>query len=374
MIEIRGNWFDGRSSRQTPATLRVAGSGDCSLHVGDRVYRGRIRDWSVSPRLGDTPRRLTLATGEALETTDNHAVDRMLAEVGERSGGHRRHAVLHMLENRWGTVVLMVAATALLAWLFVSYAMPALSQGLADAIPGEFIQGSDAQSLAMLDGLFFEDSRLDQARQDGLRERLLAATPDLYLPVNIEFRRGGNIVGANALALHGGTILFTDELVELAGNDEQLQTIYGHELGHLQHRHALRRVIQNSLINAVLIFVLGDASGIPDLVGGDVFGLADLAWTRELEREADDYALAYMREHDLAPQHFADALKRLECSHRTEPGDDHASEEFLACLDEEPGWEDDDFQWTFYLSTHPATSERIERFTNPPTDQSRARP
>lgn len=368
MIEIRGNWFDGKSSRQTPATLRVAGNGDCSLHVGERVYRGNIRDWSVSPRLGDTPRRLTLDTGEALESTDNDAIDRMVAEVGELAGGHRRHAVLHMLENRWGAVVLMAAATALLAWLFVSYGMPALARGLADAVPGEFIQGSDAQTLAMFDQLVFEESELSAERRSGLRERLLAATPDLYLPVTIELRRGGNLIGANALALHGGTIVFTDELVELADSDEQLQAIYGHELGHLENRHALRRVIRNSLVNAVLIFILGDASGISDLLGSDAFLLADLAWTRDFEREADDYALEYMRDRGLAPQHFADVLKRLECAHHTEPGDDYDSEQFLACLDDEPGLQDDEPEWTFYLSTHPATAERIERFTSAQTE------
>ena len=364
MVELRGNWFDGRSSRQTPATLRVYETGDYQLALGDRIYRGRMRDWTVSPRLGNTPRRLSLATGEVLETADNDAVDRLLVTVRGNRGGHRRYAALHILENRWSAVLIMAVAAVLLAWLFIAYGMPALARGLAYAVPGELVGGSDEQGLDMLDRLFLEESTLSPERQDEIRRRLLAATPELYVPVKIEFR-GGGAVGANALALHGGTVVFTDELIELAGRDEQIQAIYGHELGHLEHRHAIRRVIQNSLINAVFVFVLGDASGVPDLLGSDAIILADLAWSRDFEREADDYALAYMRERDLAPRHFADVMKRLECSQRSDPGDDFASNEFRSCLDDETGWENDERELTFYLRTHPPTAERIERFSNP---------
>ena len=58
---------------------------------------------------------------------------------------------------------------------------------------------------------------------------------------------------------------------------------------------------------------------------------------RDLEREADDYALAYMGRNDIDPERLAQLLLRLE---------ETAGESFLPIP---------------FLSSHPATEERIER-------------
>ena len=199
------------------------------------------------------------------------------------------------------------------------------------------------------------------AKRSTLAEHLLAVTPRLDMPVRIEFRSGGQL-GANAFALPGGTVVFTDELVRLASNREQLEAVYGHELGHLDRRHSLRRVAQNSLVTMAAIMITGDASATTDLIGTIPFILTDLAWTREFEREADDYALAYLRQRDLAPQHFADIMKRLECSQRSTGGKDLDAGKFDACLVSDIWSGDEDNEWSFYLFSHPPSAERIQRF------------
>ncbi|OYU72188.1 MAG: hypothetical protein CFE45_40815, partial [Burkholderiales bacterium PBB5] len=46
---------------------------------------------------------------------------------------------------------------------------------------------------------------------------------------------------ANALALPGGTLIVTDAMVRLlADRPDVLVGVFGHELGHLQHRHGMR--------------------------------------------------------------------------------------------------------------------------------------
>jgi predicted Zn-dependent protease len=67
--------------------------------------------------------------------------------------------------------------------------------------------------------------------------------------------------------------------------------------------------------------------------------LANAKYSRDFEREADDYALVFLRRGGIAPQRFADILRRLEAAG---PG---GAIEFLA--------------------THPDTDERVRRFESP---------
>ena len=63
-------------------------------------------------------------------------------------------------------------------------------------------------------------------------------------------------------------------------------------------------------------------------------------YSRQFESEADDYAFAMLKRHGQSPQAFADMMRRLRLRK-------DAKEEPDALLQ--------------YLSTHPATEERIQR-------------
>jgi len=66
--------------------------------------------------------------------------------------------------------------------------------------------------------------------------------------------------------------------------------------------------------------------------------LVEAKYSRNFEREADEYALQHLRAHNIAPHYFADILLRMENS-KPARGD-----------------------IPDYLSTHPATEERILLF------------
>jgi len=71
-----------------------------------------------------------------------------------------------------------------------------------------------------------------------------------------------------------------------------------------------------------------------------VVSLTGDATPEGFESEADDYALAMLKRHGQSPQAFADLMRRLRLQL-------HAKEESGSLLQ--------------YLSTHPATEERIQR-------------
>ena len=120
------------------------------------------------------------------------------------------------------------------------------------------------------------------------------------------------MAGANALTLPNGTIVFTDEMVNLAVNDHELVAILGHEIGHVVHRHILRRIIQDSTITILILFITGDVSSASSVVLALPSILLDLSYSREFEIEADDFAFDFFINNNLEPEYFAQIMRRLE--------------------------------------------------------------
>ena len=118
--------------------------------------------------------------------------------------------------------------------------------------------------LAILDGQIFTPSALPLER----RQELDAAFRRLKMPrgesasYQLAFRKS-DVVGANALALPSGTIVVTDDLVALAEDDRELIGVLAHEAGHVDHRHGLRNMLQNSMVGLLVAWFIGDISSIP---------------------------------------------------------------------------------------------------------------
>ena len=122
---------------------------------------------------------------------------------------------------------------------------------------------------------------------------LLTAHTDY--PLQVMFRKGGAL-GPNAFALPDGTIVFTDEMVRLAEHDDELSAVLAHEIGHVVRRHGMRTIIQDSLLGFLILAITGDITGSSELFIGLPVLLTEMAYSREFEREADQYALAYMQD------------------------------------------------------------------------------
>jgi Zn-dependent protease with chaperone function len=89
----------------------------------------------------------------------------------------------------------------------------------------------------------------------------------------------------------------------------------------------------------------GDASGSSELFLGLPVLLTEMAYSRQFEKEADEYALSTLRTHDISPVRFASLMRRIE---KQKPGVSGKTPE----------------KWVNYLSTHPLTEERLQAFDN----------
>ncbi len=75
-------------------------------------------------------------------------------------------------------------------------------------------------------------------------------------------------IGPNALALPGGVIYVTDELVELAPDDDAVIGVLAHELGHIEQRHLMRRLFASAAVGAAAAVLFGDVSTVLAALAG----------------------------------------------------------------------------------------------------------
>ena len=133
----------------------------------------------------------------------------------------------------------------------------------------------------------------------------------------------------NAAALPGGYILVFTGLIKITDKPEELAAIIAHEIGHIEKRHVISRIIKE--LGLSIIFS-GD-----NMVLGEVFKYAtSTAFSRQQEQEADDYSLKLLEKSEIHPIVMASVFRKLK---------------------EKVGDYGDNFE---ILSTHPNINSRIK--------------
>jgi Zn-dependent protease with chaperone function len=313
----------------------VAHPQDVELRIGPDGFtlRGqtlqREYGWKgtrVSERLQHAPRMILFADGSFCEVFDHPALDAALA-----AAGYRESWVAHSL-RRWSYVIGAVVLLLVAIWAGYLWGLPVAADLAARRIPPGVESGIGARARQIVEQQF-EPSRLPQPQRDRVRRLFDSIAPRDGRSFDLVLRNGGPL-GANAFALPGGTVVVTDQLVELAPEDPALAGVLAHEIGHIERRHVMRQIISGTVIGAVATLIAGDTSG---LMVGLPATLANLSYSRQMEREADRYAVDLLKQKGIPIGAFADLLQRLQSSHRAGAAPD----------------------WARYLETHPDTEDRI---------------
>ncbi|MYJ24693.1 MAG: M48 family metallopeptidase, partial [Holophagales bacterium] len=239
MTAVPCRFFDGRTSAPREATLTI--TPDRSVVVAIVGIESRrvhdLTDVRIPSRIADTPRHLLLPDGAVCEVRDNDSLDTMRARA-ERDplpAGRRFERLLHALDSTWRGAAAALATTAALLYSFTQWGAPMVAGVVVAATPPEVEAVIGANVLTLFDQFnIIEPSELDPNR----RNELLAAFTEMKEDTGVadtELRfYSGRRLGANAFALPGGTVVVTDELVELAEHDEEIIAVLAHELGHVE--------------------------------------------------------------------------------------------------------------------------------------------
>ena len=332
MSSLAAKYFDGRTAASRDVLVNLSIPGSLAFEDGANRHRYTFAEVSVSSQLAGQPGVVDLPDGGRVEIHDAHAFYAAIAVRGDRPRDWE-----HRLESYWSRVLIALAITGIVAWLGMSYGIPFTARVIAMATPVDIDRTIGEEGLSMVDDRLFQPSELSAERQQELREvfaDIVDTVGDAHA-FRLEMRVGDQ-VGPNAFALPSGIVIITDELVALSDHDEELAAVMAHEVGHARHRHALRALIQNSLVAGSLFILLGDPSAATSIAAGIPTFLLDRSYSREFEREADDIAYDYMTRRGISDHRLVDLLERLEA-------------------------EEEGFGVPGLLSTHPRPDERTRR-------------
>ena len=335
-VTIEGNWFAKGTSRSVPARLILAeiSSIEAAVELPDG-HSESVRITALSDRIGTVDRRIEMADGAVFTTPDNNTVDRL---TGIRGGFFSRVSNLEVFHPR--LLVFLIAAVLLIVG-FIQYGLPATARFAAWATPPKVVEIMDASAQQTLNRLFFSETTIAQTRRDRLLadfNRLVAASED-DANYQLLFKHGGRL-GPNALALPGGTIVVTDQLVELGTHDEVV-AVLAHEIAHVNHNHSLQQLYRALGFAAIVTIIAGDLGAVGEEVLGGGGLLVAMAASREMELEADSEGVELLRKIGADPSKLSTMLDKI---YEEVCGDKRREQ----C--EETGW----------LSSHPGGEERRE--------------
>ncbi len=352
-VQASGWFYDGQSSKRLAVRLSLI---EQTLHVEGLAapLNFALSDVRVTDRLGNTPRSIELPDGSRCETLDNDVIDSWVASRGAQTG----YRLIHKLESRMGYALVALVCTVAAVWVGITVGAPALAKFAAEKMPPGVEGTLGEHTLATLDKVFFQPSQLDEATQKQVSATFERINQSLGRdkPLELIFRQGARL-GANALALPSGVVVVTDELVNLAENQEELFAVLSHEAGHVVHHHSLRGWLQDSMVALIVATVASDASSLSVLAAGLPTALVNAKNSREFETQADDFAYNKMIEQKIPLRNFANILSRLEHSAQDKKAAKKGSTKPEKSEQKQINNDPIDF-----MSSHPATAERIKRF------------
>jgi predicted Zn-dependent protease len=136
-------------------------------------------------------------------------------------------------------------------------------------------------------------------------------------------------------AFHGQLFVFTG-LIEQTESAEELAAVLAHELAHAENRHVIKNLIKEIGLNSLILIISG---GDPVVMQEITKMVVSSGFSRNMEREADEYAIQYLRKANINPNRLTQFFLKLKQKNRELP---------------------DGFEW---ISSHPALKERIQFVT-----------
>ena len=353
MNAIHVDYFDGKSATRRAATIAVVGEVVVVAHDGasSEYDLSAVR---VQPQLKGTPRRIEFPDGSAAIASDHAAVE---AAFGVGSA----QTLAHRLESHLGFVFSALIGVIVAVALGYFYGVPWVAQGIASHLPIGIESQIAEAGMKSLDQAIFKPSELDADLRAETAKAFaeLLATSELPQTVRLEFRDGG-WMGANAFALPGGVVVVTDQLVNIMPSVNETAAVLAHELGHVHHRHSLRQLLQGSITALAAAAIYGDVASLTGIAVTAPTVLAHNGYSRDFEREADAFAFALLKKSGQSPKAFAVAMRALEESHRDNPRGKKLRKRLgFPDAEQKPSEKTDARDHYGYLSTHPATEERI---------------
>ncbi len=150
----------------------------------------------------------------------------------------------------------------------------------------------------------------------------------------------------NAFALPAGYIFVHTGLLAFTQSDDEIAGVLAHEVAHVDRKHSMK-AIKRQLGMSLLLRLIMNPEDSPETlrkIGALAVNLAQLGYSREEEFEADRYGVYFMEKAGYQRKELINFWERMR---------------------EASGGENNP-AFLYLFSTHPPTTERIERIRNLP--------
>ena len=311
---VRGQGFYPGSSQMFDAELRLSDDGQLSLwdiQSGARLLSCERSSAQLDNNTGGSGRRITLEGGWLFLSDD----EGVLSLVPER----QEYALLRQLEEFRPRLIGICLAAVVAVWALWKYGLTILVAIAVLMTPDVVRTTMDTSTIKTLDFLMAEPSTLNPIAQQEMQTIFEKVGAQLEArdrrTINLQFRNMPGL-GPNALALPGGTVILTDELVEQFGEDDDLIAgIIGHELAHYTQDHSLKQLYRSLSVYILIALIAGDVGPVLEDIALEGQLLLRLSYSREHEDDADRIGVRLSYAAGYNPRgliHFFNELKDFE--------------------------------------------------------------
>ena len=292
-------WFnDGRTARSCSVSVRLDGE----VLVFDADADGERRWPLAAVRVETVDDRVRLALGQG----DPARLVLMLADWRGATAGAVGHQ--HAQRRRHLHLVLGLSAVALCAAAVVFVGIPAASGPLARRTSPE-LERKIGDNMDSQVSLAFRPcgGEPGQAALRRLGGRLQSAA---HTPFDIRVR-AVHAPMVNAFALPGGSVMVTDELIDLTATPDELAAVVAHEAAHVEKRHVMQAVWRSFGFGVLLDALVGGGSGAGQQAVLLMGSFTNLRYSREAEAEADAAGQDLLQAQGLSSQGMSPFFRRL---------------------------------------------------------------
>ena len=311
MVRINGNYYYPGTLKYSRVLIEDNNDRILVYNNDDNVIDKSLkRNLEIDNKISGLPITIYFPSGGKFVADDKNV------SLSGNSG-----AFVSIIERNKFFLFFGIVLIPIMIYFFSTVIMPYGSKKIAENIPHKIKEEISQQYLQNDSGTLTNQSGLNEQIRTKIKRNFKKTIIDLNLDqagYNLVFISSDDI-GANALALPDGTILLTDDLVNLyKNNDDLLLAVLLHEIAHVEKNHGLTLVFQSISTALVLSYILGDITAINDIVITASSVLAQQSFSKKMEYEADFYAAKNLQYLGKRPQQLAIALEKLSDSHEVE--------------------------------------------------------
>lgn len=283
MTQFSARFFDGKSSAATVVDVLVLDQTLLEIRSDGNQQSFAVSDCTFEAPLGNTRRIILLPDNGRLETDDFDTYDSLQDSLNPGLG----LKWTHWLERKWRWVLASFACLVVFTIALFIWGVPWAAHVVAHSIPVEAINELGAGTLESMDEYFMDPSHLSVEERAQYLIWFSEISKDFPNEHSYHLYFRSSELGANAFALPDGSIVFTDEIIELMSGKEEFQAVAAHEIGHVIHRHSMQMVLRDTGIFIFISAFLGDVASVSSLTSAIPTLLIENSYSRSFEKEAD---------------------------------------------------------------------------------------